>query len=329
MRLLADTAHGNVIPSLAHEGGLRSTIWAGPEVIARSVKRGDHPVQGTTRKQPVKLRFGFASDEFGYAIELGLPSPSRSAFALDPEVKREYIWSGPQLRPSAMLVDRDHSVVRLRADDGGWSVVAHNLAAFDSMMDRLADPRSAPEVLTLRVDRGAADAPAAFADGFERAGDESASRPLPALARLTARASCVTQVVVVSHAVQLVSALAEQPACNLIRLEKQLGETVVAQSSLVSIAFRIVTGPAVPCSSWTLRIEVEMIRTVEAEIDEHGNVRLLEPVRLSSVHPALVTILENRNAPAAESALLSEAALGRDWNRPEEDLAWSHLQPVP
>jgi RimJ/RimL family protein N-acetyltransferase len=27
-----------------------------------------------------------------------------------------------------------------------------------------------------------------------------------------------------------------------------------------------------------------------------------------------------------EAALLSEAALGEDWNRPEEDAAWSHLQ---
>jgi hypothetical protein len=27
-----------------------------------------------------------------------------------------------------------------------------------------------------------------------------------------------------------------------------------------------------------------------------------------------------------EAALLSEAALAEDWNRPEEDVAWSHLQ---
>ena len=36
-----------------------------------------------------------------------------------------------------------------------------------------------------------------------------------------------------------------------------------------------------------------MIRTIEAEIDENGNVRRLEPVRLSSSHRALVTIMEN------------------------------------
>jgi hypothetical protein len=70
-----------------------------------------------------------------------------------------------------------------------------------------------------------------------------------------------------------------------------------------------------------------MIRTVEAVIDEQGNVRLLEAVRLPAVRRALVTILEDE-PPAAvqETALLSEAARAADWNRPEEDAAWSHLQ---
>ena len=72
-----------------------------------------------------------------------------------------------------------------------------------------------------------------------------------------------------------------------------------------------------------------MIRTVEAVIDEQGNVRLLEPVHLPGTRRALVTILEERPvAGVPESALLSEAALAEDWNRPEEDEAWSHLQPV-
>ncbi len=70
-----------------------------------------------------------------------------------------------------------------------------------------------------------------------------------------------------------------------------------------------------------------MIRTVEAVIDEQGNVRLLEPVQLPSARRALVTILEDRPiAGVPEGALLSEAALGQDWNRPEEDQAWSRLQ---
>jgi hypothetical protein len=72
-----------------------------------------------------------------------------------------------------------------------------------------------------------------------------------------------------------------------------------------------------------------MIRTVEALIDEDGNVRLLEPVHPPTVRRALVTILEERPVSRiAESALLSERALAEDWNRPEEDEAWAHLQPA-
>ncbi|HJQ31985.1 MAG TPA: hypothetical protein VJ866_07400 [Pyrinomonadaceae bacterium] len=73
-----------------------------------------------------------------------------------------------------------------------------------------------------------------------------------------------------------------------------------------------------------------MIQTVEAVIDEEGRVQLLESVRLPEARRALVTILEE--VPAAdtsETALLSEQALAEDWNRPEEDEAWSHLQQVP
>ena len=75
LRLLAETAQGRVIPSLAREGGLQSTLWAGPEAFSRAVLAGDQPVQGTTRKKPVSLRLGFSSDEFSYAIDLGLPPP--------------------------------------------------------------------------------------------------------------------------------------------------------------------------------------------------------------------------------------------------------------
>ena len=68
-----------------------------------------------------------------------------------------------------------------------------------------------------------------------------------------------------------------------------------------------------------------MLPTIEATIDEQGNVRLLEPIQLSKPRRAFVTILaEEQDLP--ETALLSEAALAEDWNRSEEDAAWSHLQ---
>src|SRR5689334_9290764 len=93
LRLLAETAQGGVIPSLAREGGLQSTLWAGPETISRGVKDGRHAVQGTRRNEAVNLKLGFASEEFSYCIDLGLPIPSSSAFSLDPEIKRECIWN--------------------------------------------------------------------------------------------------------------------------------------------------------------------------------------------------------------------------------------------
>lgn len=71
-----------------------------------------------------------------------------------------------------------------------------------------------------------------------------------------------------------------------------------------------------------------MIRTVEAIIDEHGIVRLLEGIELKVSRRALVTILDEEPAlHVDETALLSESVLAEDWNRSEEDAAWSHLQP--
>jgi hypothetical protein len=65
-----------------------------------------------------------------------------------------------------------------------------------------------------------------------------------------------------------------------------------------------------------------MIRTVEAIVDEKGQVRLSEPLQLSRSQRALVTILDEEPSPQLhEDSLLSERALAEDWNRPEEDAA--------
>ncbi len=150
LRLLADTAQGRVVPSLAREGGLASTLWAGPERFSRQMLAGDDPVVGTRGRQKVSLKLGFACADFGYAIDLGLPSLSASAFGLDPVVKRECIWSGPMLRPSALLVDRRGAQIQYRDAASQWQVVPQSIARFDSMMTEFADPKSAPEMITVR-----------------------------------------------------------------------------------------------------------------------------------------------------------------------------------
>ena len=329
LRLLADTAQGHVVTSLAREGGLQSTLWAGPESISRAARQGVYPVQGTRRKQPVSLRLGFAGDEFGYLIDMGLPKPDgTSMFGLDPEIKQEFIWHGASLRPSTMLVERHGPVVRIHGEKG-TNIAADSLAAFDSMMTNISDPRNAPEMLVLRESirawrfydhfRTDVESPArlpqigtrtpvlgddgsdlaaaiqtiheigdkqaldsAVADAFPGGRIEVVSssgrftltmeqhgmlRPLdvaelsdgtlryllwiaalltprpPALmvlnepetslhpdllgplARLIARASEQSQMIVVTHAAKLIEALASQPGYHAIELEKEFGET--------------------------------------------------------------------------------------------------------
>ena len=66
--------------------------------------------------------------------------------------------------------------------------------------------------------------------------------------------------------------------------------------------------------------------TIEAMIDEDGNVKILQPVPLQGARRALLVILDEPALIVAETALLSEAALAEDWMRPEEDEAWAYLQ---
>ncbi|MCJ8338049.1 MAG: AAA family ATPase [Pseudomonadales bacterium] len=149
LRLLAETAQGGVVNALAKEGGLDSTFWAGPETLSKRMKSGDVPVQGGPRQNRTRLRLGFSSDDFGYAISLGLPVPSTSAFALDPQIKRETIWAGSSYRPASVLVEREGAVIKMRSDRH-WEVIAQHANSFDSLFSQIADPVRTPEVVSLR-----------------------------------------------------------------------------------------------------------------------------------------------------------------------------------
>jgi predicted ATPase len=141
LRLLASAARDGAIASLAREGGITSTLWAGPE---QGAKKG-RPVQGTVRTRPVGLRLGFGGDEYGYALDFGLPRPGETMFNLDPEFKREALWTGPVLRSSALLADRSGQVVRARDASGSWGAPVR-IGLTDSMLSEMAEP----EVLLLR-----------------------------------------------------------------------------------------------------------------------------------------------------------------------------------
>ena len=120
LHLLADAALNSVVASLAREGGLPSTFWAGPETIARSVRQGTHDVEPLAKRSVASLKLGFGSDTYSYSIDLGYPPPppkppppKTTMFTLDPHIKRECIWHGPLYRKASALVDRRNNFVWL------------------------------------------------------------------------------------------------------------------------------------------------------------------------------------------------------------------------
>lgn len=153
LRLLADVAQNAVVASLAREGGLPSTFWAGPEKIARSVRQGEHPVEPLAKRKVASLKLGFGGDTYGYSIDLGYPPPPppQTMFNLDPHVKRECIWHGEVYRKASALVDRRNNFVWLATlRDEEPVMLTQRLADTDSMLASVADPQRAPEMLAVR-----------------------------------------------------------------------------------------------------------------------------------------------------------------------------------
>jgi hypothetical protein len=70
-----------------------------------------------------------------------------------------------------------------------------------------------------------------------------------------------------------------------------------------------------------------MLKSFEATIGPDGEVHLQEQVHFPHACRAIVTIID-AEPEVPDTALLREAALADDWSRPEEDEAWSHLQPA-
>ena len=161
LRLLASTADGGIVGGLAREGGLSSTLWAGPESISRAMRAGEVAVQGTRRSRPIELMLGFAcaperagsgtatNPDLSYLIDLGLPQrDGRTMFGQDPEIKREQIFSGPVARPGAVLVDRTRAALRVR--DGSWRTVNRTFSPTESILSEFVGADDAPEVLGVR-----------------------------------------------------------------------------------------------------------------------------------------------------------------------------------
>jgi predicted ATPase len=131
--LIAAAARGDLVAALSAEGGLPAVMWAGPE-------RG---------AQASRLRLGFAGETLSYGIELGYGVEDQtSAFVLDPEIKREWIWAGGPFHPRSLLVQRNSAVVERCGDTR--TPLALEVSPHESLFTAVSDPLEAPEVFQLR-----------------------------------------------------------------------------------------------------------------------------------------------------------------------------------
>jgi hypothetical protein len=73
-----------------------------------------------------------------------------------------------------------------------------------------------------------------------------------------------------------------------------------------------------------------MLQSIEGMTDQEGKLRILGEVTLPKSRRVIITILDEEPSDELSNlALISEAVLAKDWDRPDEEQAWSHLAQLP
>ena len=150
LRLLADCAEGQVVASLAREGGLPSTLWAGPEVIGK--RRAQRRVRGAghdavrTGQPAAGLRRGglLLSDRPRH------PHPERLGVQSGPG---DQAGAGLERRGAAAGVDAGAAQARRWSRSGTAGTgcgSTSSCARYESMLTEVIDPVRAPELLQVR-----------------------------------------------------------------------------------------------------------------------------------------------------------------------------------
>ena len=140
--LIGRAAQGQLARAIAEEGGTPSVFWAGGERVRYQRK-----------KPPKRVVLGFEAEEFGYELQVGLPSLNEHAlgtmFTLDPRVKEEYIWpSGTKRR--VLMLKRDEPSAWLRNAEGSMVTYPFEISKYESVLSQIIDPHLYPEISTVR-----------------------------------------------------------------------------------------------------------------------------------------------------------------------------------
>lgn len=140
--LIARAAQGQLARAIAEEGGTPSVFWAGGERIRYQRK-----------KPPKRVVLGFEGEDFGYELQIGLPSLNEHAlntlFTLDPRVKEEYIWPAGTRRTPLML-KRDEPSAWLRNAEGNMVAYPFSISKHESVLSQIVDPHLYPEISSVR-----------------------------------------------------------------------------------------------------------------------------------------------------------------------------------
>jgi predicted ATPase len=140
--LMGRAAQGQLARAIAEEGGMPSVLWAGGERIRYQRK-----------KPPKRVVLGFEADEFGYELQIGLPSQNEHAlgtvFKLDPRVKEEGIWPAESKRRMLML-KRDEPSAWLRNAEGNMVAYPFQISKYESVLSQIIDPHLYPEISAVR-----------------------------------------------------------------------------------------------------------------------------------------------------------------------------------
>lgn len=141
--LVARAAQGQLARAIADEGGTPSVFWAGGEGKRLQKKR-----------PPKRVILGFEAEDYGYELQLGLPSPNEenlghwreikgsqpveedddsdefpqgpqylkknTMFGLDPRVKEEYIWPIDERGTRLGRTDRPRALMLKRDEPTAW-----------------------------------------------------------------------------------------------------------------------------------------------------------------------------------------------------------------
>lgn len=146
--LIGRAAHGRLARAIAEEGGTPSIFWAGGERVRLQRK-----------KPPKRVVLGFEAEEFGYELQIGLPSPNElpvaapgregTLFALDPRVKEEYIWPAGTKRRVLML-KREGPSAWLRNQQSAMVTYPFAIQNHESVLSQIIDPHLYPEISRIR-----------------------------------------------------------------------------------------------------------------------------------------------------------------------------------